>query len=271
MNDKIFNSRRNFEKLGNVYEKAGNVSVSQESIQNVCCYWIKPEKESNKLIIYLHGGCFVLGSIKSHQSLVSHLSEHLEGPILFVEYSLAPEKPFPFAIDDVEKVYQQILNEYPAHDIIIMGDSAGAGLAISVLSRLTEKNIAMPESLVLLSPWVDLTCENNSIIENKDYDPILTKDALQNYASMYLGNAELSDANPMNKTKVKFPSGLILVGSGEILLDDSKWIYNEIRTCQEKVKLSVYENQNHVWMLENIHSEESQKAMREIKEFIAAN
>ena len=75
----------------------------------------------------------------------------------------------------------------------------------------------------------------------------------------------------MNKTKVKFPSGLILVGSGEILLDDSKWIYNEIRTRQEKVKLSVYENQNHVWMLENIHSEESQKAMREIKEFIAAN
>jgi len=269
MNDKIFNSRKSFEKLGNVYEKSRNVTINQKIIQNVNCYWFRPEKETNKLIIYLHGGCFVLGSVKSHQSLVSHLSEHLALPILFIEYSLAPKKPFPSAIDDIENVYKQILAEYHAHDIILIGDSAGSGLAISVLSRLTEKDIRSPANLVMLSPWIDLTCQNNSLIENKDHDPVLTKQALQNYTSMYIGNANLSDVNPIETINERFPPTLILVGSGEILLDDSKSIHNKIAGLQEKVKLTIYENQNHVWMLENIHSEESKKAIKEIKEFIS--
>jgi epsilon-lactone hydrolase len=271
MNDKLVNSRISFEKLGDVYEKSKNVTINREIIQNANCYWFKPEKEinTNKLLIYLHGGCFVLGSVKSHQSLVSHLSEHLALPILFIEYGLAPEKPFPSAIDDIENVYKQALSEYHDYKIIFMGDSAGAGLAISVLSRLTKKGIKLPANLVMLSPWIDLTCQNNSFIENKDHDPILTKKALQNYTSMYVGNAKLSDANPIESIKGRFPPTLILVGSGEILLDDSKSIYNKIADHQKKAKLTIYENQNHVWMLENVHSEESKKTIREIKEFIA--
>ncbi len=269
MNDKIFNSRKSFEKLGHGYEKSKRVTISQEFIQDVNCYWFKPEKETDKLIIYLHGGCFVLGSVKSHQSLVSHLSEHLALPMLFIEYSLAPEKPFPSAIDDIENVYKQILAKYNTHDIILMGDSAGAGLAISVLSRLAEKNIKLPTYLLMLSPWIDLACRNNSLIKNKDQDPVLTKQSLQNYTSMYIGNANLFDANPIETINEIFPPTLILVGSGEILLDDSKSIYNKIAGFQGEVKLTIYENQNHVWVLENIHLEESKKAIKEIKEFIS--
>lgn len=269
MNDKIINSRKSFEKLGNAYEKSKNVTISQEIIQDVNCYWFTPDKEANKLIIYLHGGCFVLGSIKSHQSLVSHFSDHLALQILFIEYSLAPEKPFPSAIDDIENVYKQILSKYDTHDIILMGDSAGAGLVISVLSRLAEKDIKLPAKLVLLSPWIDLACVNNSLIKNKDKDPVLTEQVLKNYALMYIGNANLSDANPAETVNEIFPPTLILVGSGEILLDDSKSIYNKIIGFQEKVELTIYENQNHVWMLETIHSKESKKAIKEIKEFIS--
>ena len=97
MNSQLNNSRKEFEKLGTLYAPSEQVAITQEIIENVTCYWFNPKEKvnTNRLIIYLHGGCFVLGSIHSHQALVSHLSEQLALPILFVEYSLAPEKPFP--------------------------------------------------------------------------------------------------------------------------------------------------------------------------------
>ena len=270
MNNKINNSRKNFEKLGTIYNGAENIVITKETFEHVTCYWFNKKEiaRTNKLIIYLHGGCFVLGSIKSHQSLVSHLSEHLELPILFIEYSLAPEKPFPSAINEIGSVYNHILLQYPESDIIFMGDSAGAGLAVSVLSKLNIEGIKYPSHLVMFSPWIDLTCSNESLTKNADNDPILTKKALLNYASLYASNDYLSDANPIEAKFEKYPPTLILVGSGEILLDDSKSIYNKIACVQEKVKFSIYDNLNHVWMLENIHTKESEKTLSEIKDFI---
>lgn len=270
MNNKINNSRINFEKLGTIYSKADNITIKKEIIENVNCYWFNDKKNTNtnKILVYLHGGCFVLGSIQSHQSLASHLSKQLSLPVLFIDYSLAPEKPFPSAIFDIIHVYQHLLLRYPENDIILMGDSAGAGLAISVLSILNEKNIHAPKYLVMLSPWIDLTCTKESIAVNADLDPIITKEELQEYVSLYVNGANLSDANPIETMYGQFPPTLILVGSGEILLDDSKSIYNKIASQQTKAKLSVYDKQNHVWMFENIHTEASKTAMKEIQEFI---
>jgi len=270
MNNTLESSRKNFEKLGTIYEKADNVTIKKEIIENVNCYWfnVKENTRTNKSIVYLHGGCFVLGSIQSHQSLVSHLCKHISLPILFVDYSLAPEYPFPSAINDIIHVYQHLILKYPANDIILMGDSAGAGLALSVISKLNERNIRAPKYLVMLSPWIDLTCTNSSLTVNAAFDPILTKKQLQEFTSLYVDDINLSDANPIEAMYGQFPSTLILVGSGEILLDDSKSIYNKIASQQISVKLSVYDKQNHVWLLENIHAEESKATMREIKEFI---
>lgn len=269
MNEQINNVRKEFEKLGTLYNRSENVTVTREIIDNVVCYWFNPKEKTstNRLIIYLHGGCYVLGSIQSHEALVSHFCEQLALPILFVEYSLAPEKPFPAAVNEIEKVYKQILSRYPENNIILMGDSAGAGLAISLLSRVNKTVIKQPIYLIMLSPWIDLACNNDSLLENKDLDPILTKKALQDYSSMYGGN-KLSEANPIDNMDGKYPPTLILVGSGEILLDDSKAIYNKIASHQQKVKLSIYNNQHHVWMLEDVHKEESKRAIKEIKEFI---
>lgn len=271
MNTLINNSRFSFDQLGKRYKQADNITIEQEVIENTNCYWFYEKGMSleNSIIIYLHGGCFVLGSINSHQTLVSHLSKELNTPILFVEYSLAPENPFPKAIEEIIQVYKYLLHKRNTNSIIIMGDSAGAGLAVSVISRLNNEKISMPGFLIMLSPWIDLNCQNNSLIKNKDCDPVLTQKALQNYTSMYVGNAKLSDANPIENNIDNFPPTLILVGSGEILLDDSKSLYNKIAGFQEKVKLTIYENQNHVWMLENIHSEESKRAINEIREFIS--
>lgn len=270
INNKIYNSRKNFDKLGIAYEKAENVIIKREVIEDINCYWFnKNESVNSKLIIYLHGGCFVFGSIQSHQSLVSHISKHLALPVLFIEYSLAPEKPFPFSLDDIQKVYENIIFQYPENDIIFMGDSAGAGLAVSVLSRLNKKGNKIPSCLVLLSPWIDLSCSNTSLLINAYFDPILTKKGLEYYASLYVKEHNLSEVNPIENISGPFPPTLILVGSREILLDDSKSIYYKLLGFQNKVKLSIYDNQNHVWMLENIHTEESKKTLKEIKWFIA--
>jgi len=271
MNDKIHNLRKNFEKFGTTaYLKAENVTIKKETIGGVDCYWFNNKESANvnKLIVYFHGGCFALGSIQSHQSLVSHLSENFSLPVLFVEYSLAPERPFPTAIDEFVTVYEYLLLKKPKQDIIFIGDSAGAGLALSVLSKLNNKDIPLPTYLVMLSPWVDLTCSNESFSINAPLDPVLTKKALQNYTSLYVNENNLSDANPIETLCGQFPPTLILVGSGEILLGDSKAIYDKIVSQQAKVKLSIYDKQNHVWMLDDIHTEASKKALREIKEFI---
>jgi monoterpene epsilon-lactone hydrolase len=272
MDNKINISRNNFEKLGAQYKKADNVNIEKEIIENINCYWFNKTdiKPKNKIIIYLHGGCFVLGSINSHQALVSHFADILGTSMLFIEYSLAPENPFPSAINEVLKVYQFLLLKNQIQDIIFMGDSAGAGLSMSVISTLNKKNIIKPKQLVMLSPWVDLSVSGNSITDNADTDPILTKEQLQKFTSLYLGNNKLSDANPIETIFGEFPPTLILVGSSEILLDDSKMIYSVIAEKQTITKLKIYENQNHVWLLDNIHSEPSKNAIEEINNFINA-
>ncbi len=216
----------------------------------------------------MHGGCFVLGSIRSHQALVSHLANEMALSFLFIEYSLAPEKPFPTAVNDVLKVYRSILSQYPENEIILMGDSAGAGLSVSLLSKIIEHDLQPPEFMIMISPWIDLACTNSSITENAGKDPVLKKERLLELAALYIGEQDLSKLNPAENLPEKFPATLILVGSDEILLDDSKSLYNKIVESRARTKLSIYNRQSHVWPLENIHTDQSQKAIMEIKAFV---
>jgi epsilon-lactone hydrolase len=270
MNDNIIQSRIDFEKLGDIYPPAKNVTIEKEIFENIDCYWFrnKDELNSNKIVLYLHGGCFIFGSLHSHKALVSHLAKDLTLPFLLVEYSLAPEKPFPNGINDVFKVYRALLARYPENEIILIGDSAGAGLCVALLSKVNKYGLRAPEYMIMISPWIDLSCSNSSMTLNADKDPVLQKERLLELASLYAGNQNLSDINPTVNLPDKFPPTLILIGSDEILLDDSKFIYNTIAGTHGKTKLSIYEKQSHVWLLENINTEQSQKAIREIKTFI---
>jgi epsilon-lactone hydrolase len=267
----IQQSRIDFEKLGSIYPYAENIILEKEVIEEIDCYWFrnKDNSNTNKLVLYLHGGCFVLGSVRSHGALVSHLAKELAVPFLFVEYSLAPEKPFPFGVNDVLRIYKNIKNNFPQSEIIVMGDSAGAGLSITLLTKIEEHGYQIPNFLVMISPWIDLSCANNSITGNANRDPVLNKDRLLELASFYIGNQGILKVNPKENLPSNFSPTLIIVGSNEILLDDSRFIHNKISKTQEKTKLSIYENQNHVWFLENIHSEQSKKAIQEIKTFLS--
>jgi monoterpene epsilon-lactone hydrolase len=267
--ENIQQRREGFEQLGKLYPKEASVKVKQDFFSGVNCYWFTPQDaKENKIIIYLHGGVYAMGSILSHESLVSHVAQKLRTTLLFVDYALAPERPFPAANEDVLSVYTTLINEYADCKIGIIGDSAGGGLIVSTVSNLLKRQLPLPEAVVMISPWISLQGNNPSQKNNRSKDPVLTKDYLKGAAKDYIGNATIETVSPEYLTFSTFPPALIVVGSNEILLDDSVNFYGLIKNLNPKSRLTIYDNQNHVWPLANIHSEASQQLLIELDEFI---
>lgn len=261
--------RDGFDQLGNIYPKAAEVDIRQENIVGINCFWFIPESEISKNItIFLHGGVFAVGSIRSHASMISHFSQKLQRRILFIDYALAPEHPFPAALKNVIQVYKELIQTYPDHETSFIGDSAGAGLIVSFTGEMLKQEITLPQKVVFISPWISLHGNNLSIEGNRNIDPILSPEYLKKAAADYSGNTPIEISNPENVSLNKFPPVLILVGTNEILLDDSVNFYNKIKPIQNHAVLNIYEDQAHVWPLANIHSEASQKALNEVKEFL---
>ena len=270
--DSILNAvnkdRAVFDGLGNIYPADGSVEISAESIEGVNCYWFVPDRfDKNKIVIYLHGGMFVLGSIEGYKAMISHFASAFSTKILFIEYALAPEKPFPNAVDGILKVYRELVHRYPDTKITVMGDSAGGGLSATLIKMASDEKLPMPSGVVLISPWVYLRGNTESYETRKKMDPILTKDKLMEYADYYAAN-HWDKADPGQFTFDSFPPLLILVGSNEILFDDSKLFYKKIKLLQPDIQMKEYENQVHGFPLIDIHSDASKDALTMIEKFI---
>jgi acetyl esterase/lipase len=271
MDNNITDMRSNFDSLGKKYKPAENVKVEKEFLEEVPCYWFYTgkAKSTSRVFIYLHGGCYALGSINSYKALVTHLVKETEVTVLFIEYGLAPENPYPAAINEVLKVYYYLAGKSIIQAISFIGDSAGAGIIVSVISILNRKrNTKNLSQVVMISPWVDLKNNSDSVRKNKDIDPILTKEALDSFTSLYIGNNNVDEINPIEERLSSFPPTLILVGTNEILLDDAKTMQTKIEAIQLTTKLTIYENQVHGWPLLDIQSEATKRAINEIKQFI---
>ena len=257
-----------FNGLGYIYPPDASVEISEVSIEGVTCYWFAPDSfDKNKIVIYLHGGMFVLGSIESYKAMVSHFASAFSARILFIEYSLAPEKPFPNAANDILKVYREIIRRYPDAKITLMGDSAGGALSATLIKMASKEKLQMPSAVIFLSPWLYLRGGTESYETKKTVDNILTKEKLAEYAGYYAGD-HWNEADPREFTFNSFPPLLILVGSNEILLDDSKLFYEKIKPLQPNTEMKVYENQTHGWPLINIKSDATKDVMMSIDNFI---
>jgi monoterpene epsilon-lactone hydrolase len=268
--NQVENARKGYDRKGqSANPMPPSMKIKDEIIAGVNCHWLIPaEAKSDRIIVYLHGGCFVFGSFMSHENMVSNISDILHTKIVFVDYSLAPEKPFPAGVNDITKVYQKLITDFPESKFYIFGDSAGAGLSVSVIGDLIAAQSKLPEAAVFLSGWIDLHCDNPSYSSNQTLDPILSQSSLKGFAQLYAGSHSISQADP-NSLKFKtFPPVLLVVGTREVLEDDSKKFYETIKTIQPKAKLTIYPGQTHVWPFDDIHSEASVKMMDEIKDFI---
>lgn len=268
---KIIGFRAFFETLGKLYPVDSSITETETKIAGVKGYWFNQNQLAQKIIvIYLHGGGYTSGNINVYRAMLSHLAKSLNLPILYVEYSLSPENPYPTANNEILKVYQEIKKKYPGCKIAIIGDSAGGGLAISLVNDAQKAKVQTPDALALISPWIDLKCVNTSYTTKQAVDPLLNKDFLYSHAQMYAGN-KMKEADPSEIKFKNFPPVLLLVGTDEVLNDDTKNFHTYIKPIQPKAKMKEFAGQKHVWVFSQIDSPASVEAISDIKGFLASN
>lgn len=231
---------------------------------------IPPEEDPEKVIFYTHGGGYGMGDLISSRALIAPIAKKTGIRVFSFEYRLAPEHPFPAAFDDAKEAYEYVLRQgYPPGNIIAFGESAGGGLAVSNILRLIAEGKEAPKCLVTISPWSDLTATGQTYFLNEDKDPLLRGKYLKRLADSYVG-----DDSPLNpyispafaSYDDRFPPTLIQAGSDEVLLDDSKLLYNAMKDGGVDVDIEIYPKMWHVFHIWQL--EESDKAITAIDEFI---
>lgn len=232
-----------------------------------------PSAEKNpKVILYLHGGGFLLGSARAHRALVGKIVSQSGIPALSVNYRLAPEHPFPAGLDDALSAYHYLLDQgYGPKDIFFMGDSAGGGLVLSLLLKLKILELPQPLGAVVLSPWTDLTLSGDSLERCQKNDPILRAEHAGSWARSYYGSADPKSplVSPLFGDWKDTAPILVQVGTDEILLDDSRRLGEKAAAAGAKIWVDLWEGMPHVWQFAWAYVPEAQQAIDKISRFLA--
>ncbi len=239
---------------------------------DVAAEWIAaPGAGAQPVIYYLHGGGYVIGSINTHRELISRLSRAAGARALAIDYRLAPENPFPAAVEDATSAYRWLLSTGvdPAQ-VVIAGDSAGGGLTVATLVALRDAGEPLPAAAVCLSPWVDMEALGESMTTNAEVDPMIQREEVLEGAKAYLGGAEPRTplAAPLYADPSELPPLLIQVGSSETLLDDSTRLAERAKSAGVDVTLEVWDEMIHVFQFMAAMLPEGQHAINRIGEFI---
>lgn len=248
------------------------IEVQKIAIEAIPAAWIRPAHAAqDKVILHLHGGGYVLGGIASHQMMCALMAQTLKANVILPEYRLAPEHPFPAALEDTLKVYRWLLDQgHRPENIVLSGDSAGGGLSLATALSLRDAGEPLPAAVVCLSPWADLTHSGQSHRTQAAADVVLTTDTLKAWALCYTDASNLSNplVSPVFADLHGFPPLLIQVGSHEVLLDDSLALANHAKTAGVHVTLRVWEGLWHVWPALAELIPESRSAFEEMDTFI---
>jgi epsilon-lactone hydrolase len=230
-----------------------------------------PGALDGKVILYLHGGGYTVGSCDAYRHFVAHISLAAKMRLVLVEYRLAPENPFPAALDDAVAAYRWLLdNGIPAKCIALAGDSAGGGLAMATAVCLRDKKIALPGAIVCMSPWVDLCNTGESSITESNKGLILIPEMLKSCAASYVGKNDHKNPliSPLYADLSGLPPILIQAGSREIILNDSTRLAERARNAGVDVTLEVWDGMWHVWQAFTDRLPESMRAIKGIGEFL---
>ncbi|KKC26119.1 alpha/beta hydrolase [Sphingomonas sp. SRS2] len=241
-------------------------------IGGVSGLYIVPRDPKPGIILYLHGGGYVMGSSSSHFSMAAELTAAAQRALFLVDYRLAPEAPFPAALDDSCSVYRALLAQGSApQQIALVGDSAGGGLALSTVLTLRDLGLAAPACVGTISAWADLSCSAESLVRNAGIDPILTADVPLQYAELYLGDHPPTDpkASALFGDFGGFPPLFMQVGSDEILLDDSLRVAARARQAGCDVEIEIADGMMHVFQMLTWLIPEARSALLRMAAFVA--
>ena len=226
-----------------------------------------------KVVLYVHGGGYVMGSAGSHRDVTGRLSKAAGARVLSLNYRLAPEHPFPAPVDDAVAAYRWLLAQgISPGNIAVAGDSAGGGLAIATLLALRDAGEPLPAAGIGISPWVDMEGTGESMTTRAAVDPVVQKEGLLGMAKLYLGDADPKNplAAPLHADLAGLPPLLLQVGDAETLLDDSTRLAEKARAAGVDVTLKVWDEMPHVWHLFAPILPEGRQAIDEIGSFFQA-
>jgi phosphinothricin tripeptide acetyl hydrolase len=247
----IAERRAQYERAERVFPVPTDVKVEHVIAPPVLAEWLAaPGARDDTAVLYLHGGGYVIGSPRSHRHLAAAIGDSAKSRVLLPDYRLAPEHPFPAAVDDAVAAYRWLLDRRiaPAR-IVIAGDSAGGGLTVATLLALRDAGMPLPGAGVCISPWVDLTCGGASYATRAEVDPIVKRAGIDAMANAYLGGADAKTplASPLFADLRGLPPLLIHVGDDEVLLDDSVQLAERARKAGVDATLDVWPKMVHVW------------------------
>ena len=249
----VAQSRARFEKTAVFLGGAPDAKVEKVDAGGVPSEWVMaPGYDTGRAILYLHGGGYAIGSLNTHRRLAYDISAASAAKVLLIDYRLAPEHPFPAAVDDAASAWRWLLQQgFAANRMAIAGDSAGGGLTIATLVNLRDKKLGLPACAVAISPWVDLEGVGNSMTTRSAQDPMVQKDGLLWMAKMYLNGKDPKTplAAPLHADLKGLPPTLVQVGTAETLLDDAIRIAEKMHAAGVDARLAIWPNQLHVFPL----------------------
>ncbi len=255
----LSSTRQAQDRLGMLMAKTqgSKVNYSTEVFKSFMGEWIVPKDTRHKgVMLYLHGGGYVSGNIDYAKGFGTILAAKHGIRVFCAAYRLAPEHPYPAALEDAMESYEFLLSRgYEPKDIVLCGESAGGGLIYALIHRLRELSRPLPSGLVAISPWLDMTLSGASYEEVGDKDPALSKECLEYYASLYSGESDMEDPllSPLFGDVTDFPPSLIFVGSNEILLDDSVRMHKKLRDSGGKSSIYIARNRWHAYVLYGVN------------------
>jgi epsilon-lactone hydrolase len=239
--------------------------------------WVDaPGVRADRVILYVHGGGYVSGSAKGYRPLVGELGRATKARALAIDYRLAPEDPFPAAIDDVLAAYKSLLDRgTPAKSVVFAGDSAGGGLVVTGMMAVRDAGLPLPAAGLSISPWLDLECSGASMKTKAKSDLALNRDALlragRSYRGRVAGAGRGSQLSPLVGDFSGLAPLLIQVGSAEILLDDATRLAARAGAANVSVRLEIWPNMPHVWHLFGFMLSEGRDAINSAGAFLEAH
>lgn len=234
----------------NVQER-DNVYIKEYGNRKVFAIDSAEKNENNKYILYFHGGAYMGGLENYHWNFIEKLSKETGYGIIIPDYPLAPKYTYKDVFEMIEPLYTDIIKEIQPQNLIMMGDSAGGGLALALEEKLGEENIEVPEKLILISPWLDTRTTNPKIDEIQPNDKDLNKEKLKIAGIAYAGEKDCNSylVNPIEGPKTKLKNVTIYTGTYDILNPDTKEFAEQAKTENVNITVKEYEKASHIWIL----------------------
>jgi len=270
----ILKIRGRLDFIGRLLIRAFGVRVERTTVAGLHAEWLRPKHAAaDRVLLYLHGGAYLIGSCRSHGQMVSHIARAGGINALVPEYRLAPEHKFPAAIEDCVAVYRELVRSgIRPENIVIAGDSAGGGLTVATLLTLRDAGDPLPAAAVLLSPYLDVTASGESATTRAARDPWFRAEDMEVVVSNYCADDQVRNplVSPVFADVTGLPPVLIQVGDDEILLSDSTRFADKMQAAGNRVEIEIWPEMWHVFQLFIGKMPEARKAINKIGAYLRA-